>query len=113
MPAGSVRVRPGAAAHTEPAAPSRDRGGAVVRKIDGSGSLSFAGHAYRVGNPYKRMSATVTIVGATVQIAVDGQLVRTHPIRHDRTKEHGAFANPAGNPDRINAAPPRTLTEAV
>jgi transposase InsO family protein len=85
----------------------------VVRKIDGSGSLSFAGHAYRVGNRFKRMSATVTIVGATVQIAVDGQLVRTHPIRHDRTKEHGAFANPAGKPDRINAAPPRTLTEAV
>ena len=85
----------------------------VVRKIDGSGSLSFAGHAYRVGNPYKRMSATVTIVGDTVQIHVDGQLVRTHPIRHDRTKEHGAFANPTGKPDRINAAPPRSLLDLV
>ena len=60
------------------------------------------------------MSATVTIVGDTVQLAVDGQLVRTHPIRHDRSKEHGAFANPAGKPDRINAAPaPRTLADAV
>jgi transposase InsO family protein len=85
----------------------------VLRKIDGSGSLSFAGHAYRVGNRYKRMSAVVTVVGGTVQIAVDGQLVRTHPIRHDRSKEHGAFANPAGKPDRINAALPRTLSEAV
>jgi hypothetical protein len=44
---------------------------------------------------------------------VEGQLVRTHPIRHDRAKEHGAFANPTGKPDRINAAPPRTLTEAM
>jgi hypothetical protein len=78
----------------------------VVRKVDGSGSLSFAGHAYRVGNAYKRMSATVTIVAGTVQITVDGQLVRTHPIRHDRAKEHGAFAHPAGKPDRSNAAPP-------
>jgi hypothetical protein len=86
----------------------------VVRKVDGSGSVSFAGHAYRVGNAYRRMAATVTIVGDTVQLAVDGQLVRTHPIRHDRSKEHGAFANPAGKPDRINAAPPpRTLADAV
>jgi transposase InsO family protein len=111
------RVRPGPAPAPRQARPQPRRpatvGVPVVRKIDGSGSLSFAGHAYRVGNPYKRMSATVTIVGATVQIVVDGQLVRTHPIRHDRTKEHGAFANPTGKPDRINAAPSRTLTEAV
>ena len=85
----------------------------VVRKVDGSGSLSFAGHQYRVGNPYKHMSAVVTIVGGAVQIAVGGELVRTHPIRHDRSKEHGAFANPTGKPDRVNAAPPRSLTEAV
>ncbi len=50
------------------------------------------------------MSAVVTIVGNTVQIAIDGQLMRTHPIRHDRAKEHGAFANPTGRPRRINAA---------
>lgn len=85
----------------------------VVRKVDGSGSLTFAGHQYRVGNAYKRMSATVTVVGGTVQIAVEGQLVRTHPIRHDRSKEHGAFANRTGKPDRINAAPSRTLADAV
>ena len=85
----------------------------VVRKVDGSGSLTFASHQYRVGNAYKRMTATVTIVGGTVQIAVEGQLVRTHPIRHDRTKEHGAFANPTGKPERMNAAPSRTLADAV
>jgi transposase InsO family protein len=100
-------------------APTRQRrraatvGVQVVRKVQSSGSISFAGHSYRVGNAYRQMSAEVSIVGETVQIAVDGQLVRTHPIRHDRTKEHGAFANPAGKPDRINAAPPRSLAEAV
>ena len=26
------------------------------------------------------------------------QIVRVHPIRHDRTKEHGAFATPTGGP---------------
>ena len=85
----------------------------VLRKVDGSGSLSFAGHQYRVGNPYRRMSAVVEIVGETVQISIDGQLIRTHPIRHDRSKEHGAFANPAGKPDRINAAPPHEYRHAV
>jgi transposase InsO family protein len=87
-------------------------GVAVLRKVDSSGAVSFAGHPYRVGNAYKRMSATVTIVGATVQITVDGRLVRTHPIRHDRAKEHGAFANPTGRPTRTNAAPPPTGTRA-
>ena len=31
--------------------------------------------------------------------------------RLGRAEEHGAFANAAGKPDRINAAPPRTLAE--
>ncbi len=28
----------------------------------------------------------------SVQLACDGQIVRMCPIRHDRAKEHGAFA---------------------
>jgi hypothetical protein len=56
------------------------------------------------------MTATVTIVGGTVQIAVEGQLVRSHPIRHDR----GQGARCARQPhERINAAPSRTLADAV
>ena len=50
--------------------------------------------------------------GGTVQIAVDGELVRSHPIRHDRVKEHGGVANPPAS-DGINAAPPRSPSEAV
>jgi hypothetical protein len=76
----------------------------VTRKVDGSGSVSFAGWSYRVGNPYRHRQVQVSIVGDSVQISFEGRLVKTHPIRHDRSKEHGAFANPAGRPRRINAA---------
>jgi hypothetical protein len=76
----------------------------VTRKVDKSGCVSFAGWTYRVGNAHRRRPAEIAIVGDTVQISVDGRLVRTHPIRHDRAKEHGAFANPGGRPRRINAA---------
>ena len=77
---------------------------AVTRKVDGSGSITFAGASYRVGNAHKRTQVEVSVVGDSVQIAAAGRLVRTHPIRHDRSKEHGAFANPGGRPRRINAA---------
>lgn len=76
----------------------------VVRKVDNSGSVSFAGASYRAGNTYRRKTVEVAIVGDTVQISFEGRRVRTHPIRHDRAKEHGAFANPGGRPRRINAA---------
>ena len=32
------------------------------------------------------------------------QLIRSHKVKHDRTREHGALANPGGRPHRINAA---------
>jgi transposase InsO family protein len=76
----------------------------VIRKVDSSGSVSFAGTAYRVGNAHKGRQVEVSVVGDSVQIALGGQLVRTHRIRHDRTKEHGALATPTGRPRRTNAA---------
>jgi hypothetical protein len=30
--------------------------------------------------------------------------LKVHPIRHDRSRENGAFANAGGRPSRINAA---------
>jgi len=33
-----------------------------------------------------------------VQITIDGDLVRTHKARHDRSKEFGALAMPNGKP---------------
>jgi transposase InsO family protein len=87
------------------APPSRPRTDAVViRKVDGNGAIRFAGTTYWVGQAYRRRQLEVALVQDTVQIWGDGTLLRTHPIRHDRRKEHGAFANPSGRPDRINAA---------
>lgn len=54
--------------------------------------------------PARYRQAEVRVVGGSVQISVDGNLVRTHAVRHDRAKEHGAFANPGGRPRRSNAA---------
>jgi len=76
----------------------------VTRKVDSSGSVSFAGTAYRVGNAVVGRQVQVRVVGDTVETSTDGRIIRSHVARHDPTKEHGAFANPAGRPRRINAA---------
>jgi hypothetical protein len=76
----------------------------VVRKVDSSGGISFAGVSYRVGNSHRREQVEVRVVGDTVEISQDGKLLRVHPAKHDPIKAHGAFANPGGKPDRINAA---------
>jgi len=66
--------------------------------------VSFAGTSYRVGKTFARRQVQVAVVGGAVEISVGEELIRTHPIRHDRTREHGALANPGGRPRRINAA---------
>jgi transposase InsO family protein len=71
---------------------------AVTRVVDSSGYVSFAGTNYRVGNAWRRRSAQVCVVADSVQLSIDGQIVRVHPIRHDRAKEHGAFATRTGGP---------------
>jgi hypothetical protein len=70
----------------------------------GTGSISFAAASYRVGGAYARQQVQVAIVDDQVQIAFEGEVIRTHPIRHDATRQYGALANPAGRPNRINAA---------
>ena len=76
----------------------------VTRKVDSSGNVCFAATTYRAGNKYKRRQVQVAVVGDTVEISIGEQLIRSHPVRHDRTREHGALANPGGRPNRINAA---------
>ena len=76
----------------------------VTRKVDGSGSVCFAGTSYRAGAKFRRRRVQVAVVGETVEISLGNELIRTHPIRHDRPREHGALANPGGRPRRINAA---------
>ena len=76
----------------------------MIRKVDSSGSVSFAAVTYREGNAYRRQQVEVRVVGATVEISQAGKLLRSHPVKHDPAKAHGAFANPSGRPHRINAA---------
>jgi hypothetical protein len=51
-----------------------------------------------------RQAIDVSIVAASVQLSEDGKLIRVHPIRHDRSREPGAFASPKGRPRRKNSA---------
>jgi transposase InsO family protein len=79
-------------------------GDEVLRTVDNQGAVSFAGTAYRAGNNYRGHVAGVRIAGDTVQITIDGDLVRTHKARHDRSKEFGALAMPNGKPRRKDVA---------
>ena len=72
----------------------------VTRLADSCGTVSFAGTPYRVGRSWARSSIEVSIVGGSVQLSKDGKVIRVHPIRHDRSKELGAFATPKGRPRR-------------
>ena len=74
----------------------------VTRKADGAGVVSFAGSPYACGRAWARADVQVSIVAGSVQLAVEGRVIRVHPIRHDRAKELGAFANPNGRPRRTS-----------
>ena len=76
----------------------------VSRLVDGSGSVSFAGAAYKAGRVFARRSVEDGVIDGQVVIRADGETVRTHAIRHDRDKEHGSLANPNGRP--ANRRPP-------
>jgi len=76
----------------------------VTRLADGAGVVSFAGAPYTCGRRWARQAIDVTIVAGSVQLSRDGKVIRVHPIRHDRSRELGAFANPKGRPRRKNSA---------
>jgi transposase InsO family protein len=76
----------------------------VLRQVDSRGDLSFAGTAYRAGTALAGEQVEVRLVGDTVQIWAGGKLIRTHPARHDPSKEHGAFATPKGRPRKLKAS---------
>jgi len=76
----------------------------VTRLADRQGVVSFAGTPYAAGRMWARQAIDVSIVGASVQLSRDDKLIRVHPIRHDRSRELGAFANPKGRPRRKNSA---------
>jgi transposase InsO family protein len=76
----------------------------VTRLADGAGVVSFAATSYVCGRRWARQAIDVTIVAGSVQLSKDGKVIRVHPIRHDRSRELGAFANPKGRPRRKNSA---------
>jgi len=76
----------------------------VTRKVDSSGNVCFAGTSYRAGSKFRRRQVQVAVVGDTVELSIGEELIRVHPVKHDRTREHGALANPGGRPNRTNAA---------
>jgi transposase InsO family protein len=76
----------------------------VTRLADGAGVVSFAGTSYTCGRRWARQAIDVSIVAASVQLSKDGKVIQVHPIRHDRSRELGAFANPKGRPRRKNSA---------
>ncbi len=96
------RRRDGAKATTKEPRAGRARpassGLSVIRAVDPGGSISFAGASYRVGRSWRGRSVEVAIVAGSVQISEHGKVVRVHQIKHDRSKEHGAFATPKGRP---------------
>jgi transposase InsO family protein len=91
---------------TAPAVPRQGRrtaravtsGIVVTRMVDNNGNVSFAGTLYRAGRAWRGKQIEVCIVAGSVQLSCAGTTVRTHPIRHDRAKEHGAYATPLGRP---------------
>jgi transposase InsO family protein len=75
-------------------------GPVVTRIADNSGAVSFAGTSYAAGRAWRGKQLQVAIVAGSVQLSSQGTVVRIHPIRHDRAKEHAAFACPNGRPRR-------------
>ena len=76
----------------------------VTRLANRAGTVSFAGTGYQAGRRWARQAIDVSIVAGSVQLSRDGTVIRVHPIRHDRSRELGAFANPKGRPRRKNSA---------
>jgi len=88
-------------------------GPTVVRKVDPTGYVSFAGTGYFVSSRLRGEQVEVRIVGDTVEISQHGKLLRTRPAKHDRAKEHGAFSTPKGRPHRSNAAQYSTASDVT
>lgn len=78
----------------------------VTRLVDNNGDVSFAGTMYRAGRPWRGKQVEVSIVAGSVQLAHQGTVVRTHAVRHDPAKEHGAYATPHGRPRKLRQGAP-------
>jgi transposase InsO family protein len=78
----------------------------VLRTVDAKGAISFAAGTYAVAKRLSGEQVEVRIGRGKVRISKNGELLCTHAIHHDRSKELGAFAIPKGRPRQ------RTKTES-
>ena len=69
-----------------------------------SGNVCFAGTTYRVGNNTGAARSRSPSSATPSRSPSATSSSAPTPSRHDRTREHGALANPGGRPRRINAA---------
>ena len=100
--AEALRRKPRSQCSPRPCQPTV--GQVVTRNVDSAGCVSFAGVRYRASRAHRGRPVQVVVVDGTVEISAGGEVLRVHPIRRDRSREHGAFANADGRPSRINAA---------
>jgi hypothetical protein len=76
----------------------------VSRIVCKAGTISFASTDYRVGRSWIGRHVDVAVVAGSVQISEGTKVIRIHAIRHDRAKEHGAYARPKGRPGKPKVA---------
>jgi hypothetical protein len=102
------RLRPGQAdrAPARVARKTRDatKGPSVIRLASHDGQITFAGTTYRAGRMWARTCIEVIMVAGSVQLPKGGKLIRVHPIRHERSREFGAFADSQGRARCKNSA---------
>jgi hypothetical protein len=75
-----------------PSAPSLSTRGPHRRRARLVGSVAdcnvcFAGTNYRVGSKFRRRQVQVAVLGDTVEISLGEQLIRSHAVKHDRTRQ--------------------------
>jgi hypothetical protein len=81
----------------------------VTRKVDSTGNVSFAGIAYQVGRAPSAAKCKSPSSAMSWRLP-PAEKSYVHPIRHDRSREHGAFANAAADhPEPTPPNPTRSM----
>jgi transposase InsO family protein len=81
----------------------------VIRKVDSTGSISFAGASYRVGNAHKRRQVQLAIVGDVVEISSGGEVIK--PIPSATTDHENTEPSPILAAEHVASTPPETLRQ--
>ena len=76
---------PGPRGASQGPAPLQTAGRPVLRLVDPTGYVSFAGTGYWAGGRHRGKQVEVRLVGNSVQISRAGELIRTHAAKHDRS----------------------------